>query len=124
MAEVAVSIAMERISNLLIEEAKFLRGVRGQVEDLQTELKRMQSFLRDADNIQYADNRVRNWIGEIRELAYKAENVLDAFVLKVASRSSRSGGLRKMARRFVCIISEGNSKSFNFIYLILLFLFY
>ncbi|XP_052205823.1 probable disease resistance protein At1g58602 [Diospyros lotus] len=107
MAEAVVSLAVARISNLLIEETKFLRGVRGQVEDLQTELKRMQSFLRDADNIQYTDNRVRNWIGEIRELAYKVENVLDAFVLKVASRSSRSGGLRNMVRRFVCIFSKG-----------------
>ncbi|XP_052172030.1 LOW QUALITY PROTEIN: probable disease resistance protein At1g58602 [Diospyros lotus] len=107
MAEAVVSLAVKRISNLLIEEAKFLRGLRGQVEDLRTELKRMQSFLRDADNIQYTDNRVRNWIGEIRELAYKAENVLDAFVLKVASRSGRSGGLRNMVRRFVCIFSEG-----------------
>ncbi|XP_052176840.1 putative disease resistance protein At1g50180 isoform X2 [Diospyros lotus] len=106
MAEVVVSIAIEKIGNLLNEEAMFLLGVRGQVEDLQTELKRMQSFLRDADNIQYKNNRVRNWIGEIRELTYKAENVLDAFVLKAASRSSRFGGLCDMARRVVCIINE------------------
>ncbi|KAL3533903.1 hypothetical protein ACH5RR_007424 [Cinchona calisaya] len=49
MAEAVVSLAVKTISNLLIEEAKFLRGVNDQVEQLRVELSRMRAFLKDAD---------------------------------------------------------------------------
>ena len=49
MAEAVVSGVVTRIGDLLVQEGKFLSGVRNQVELLQIELKLMQGLLKDAD---------------------------------------------------------------------------
>ncbi|GMN26914.1 hypothetical protein TIFTF001_001471 [Ficus carica] len=45
MEEAVVSFAIERLGDLLIAEAKFLYGVRGQVEDAKAKLQWMRAFL-------------------------------------------------------------------------------
>lgn len=68
----------------------------------------MQCFLKDADaRVQNGDNRVHNWVVEIRDLAYKAENVLEIFSIEVASK--RGGGIKKIVRRLSSIFSEGKT---------------
>ncbi|XVE99632.1 hypothetical protein REPUB_Repub03eG0216500 [Reevesia pubescens] len=84
MAEAIVSLAVERISYLLIHEAVFLGGVRDEVERLKSELIRMQCFLKDADRKKEQDERLRNRVSEIKQLAYDAEDVIEGFILKVA----------------------------------------
>ncbi|XP_022717745.1 probable disease resistance protein At1g58602 [Durio zibethinus] len=107
MALSALSSATSRIGDLLTEEAKFLWGVEEQVERLQTELRWMQSFLslKDADARQGEDERIRMWVSEIRELAYDAEDVVEAFALKIGSR--RKGGFSNAIKRYACILKEG-----------------
>ncbi|XVF83627.1 hypothetical protein PTKIN_Ptkin16aG0504900 [Pterospermum kingtungense] len=102
MAEAIVSLAIERISDLLVHEAVFLDGVRGEVERLQAELKRMQCFLEDVDHKQEQDKRLRNRVAEIRDLAYEAEDVIDSFILKVAHQ----GGFQGITKRFTSIFTK------------------
>ncbi|XWS07756.1 hypothetical protein CRYUN_Cryun41cG0018000 [Craigia yunnanensis] len=102
MEEAIVSFAIERISDLLIHEAVFLSGVRVEVERIKAELKRMQCFLKDADCKQEQDERLRNRVAEIRDLAYDSEDVIDAFILKVAHQ----GGLHGIIKRFTSIFSR------------------
>ncbi|OVA01141.1 Disease resistance protein [Macleaya cordata] len=106
MAEAVVSFAVERLGDQLIQEAVFLYGVREQVERLCNELRRMQCFLKDADaKQQQGDERVRNWVAEIiRDVAYDAEDVIDTFILKVASK--RRGGIQEFLMRNTCIINR------------------
>ncbi|XP_011077058.1 putative disease resistance protein At1g50180 isoform X1 [Sesamum indicum] len=92
MAEAAVSFAVETLGNLAIQKVAFLQGVEGQVNWLKDELKRMQSFLKDAAEKGADDERIRNWISDIRELAQEAEDVVDAFLLNVEN-PRRSRGL-------------------------------
>ncbi|KAI4346705.1 hypothetical protein L6164_007578 [Bauhinia variegata] len=84
MVESVVSFAVERLGDLLIEEAILLYGVSREVETLKTELKRMQCFLRDAERRQDEDERIQNWILEIRTIAFDAEDVIEIYALKVA----------------------------------------
>lgn len=49
MAEAVVSLAVTRLGDLLISQVQFPYQVRNQVEEIQTELTRMQCFLADAD---------------------------------------------------------------------------
>ncbi|WJX80823.1 hypothetical protein P8452_63770 [Trifolium repens] len=49
MVDSVVTFTIERLSDLLIEEANLLSGVSDQIQKLQIELKRMQCFLRDAE---------------------------------------------------------------------------
>ncbi|XVF83628.1 hypothetical protein PTKIN_Ptkin16aG0505000 [Pterospermum kingtungense] len=102
MAEAIVSLAIERISDLLIHEAVFLGGVRDEVDRLRAELKRMQCFLKDADHKEEQDERLRNRVAEIRDLAYDAEDVIDSFILKVAHQ----GGFQGVAKRFTSIFTK------------------
>ena len=60
-----------RVSSFLIGEAMFIFGVREEVKRLIAELKRMRSFLIDASQKQKQDERVRNWVAEIRDIAYE-----------------------------------------------------
>ncbi|GMI80779.1 hypothetical protein like AT5G48620 [Hibiscus trionum] len=84
MADAIVSLAVQRISDLLIHEAIFLKDVKEQVESLKAELKRMQCFLEDVDRMPEQDKRLRNRVSEIRDLAHHAEDVIDSFILERA----------------------------------------
>ncbi|KAJ1406528.1 Virus X resistance protein-like, coiled-coil domain [Sesbania bispinosa] len=84
LVESIVSFVVERLGDLLIEEARFLYGVSGQVKNLQAELKRMQCFLRDAERRQSESESIKNLISEIRKLAYDAEDVIEIYAIKVA----------------------------------------
>ncbi|KAF8405340.1 hypothetical protein HHK36_010244 [Tetracentron sinense] len=104
MAEPVVSFVVERLGDLLIQEVIFLYGASEQVQRMQTKMKRMQCFLKDADTIQERDERVRNWVADIRDIAYDAEDVIDTFILKVSSRMR--GGLQGIFKRYTCIFNE------------------
>ena len=68
-----MSFAVERLGDLLIEEATFLHGVTDKVSEVQVELRRMKCFLKDADARQGEGETIRNWVAEIRENALDAE---------------------------------------------------
>ncbi|KAL3533900.1 hypothetical protein ACH5RR_007421 [Cinchona calisaya] len=106
MAEAVVSFAVETIGNLLIEEAKFLHGVSDQVEQLQLELDQLRSFLRDADakQQQHEEETVKVWISQARDLAYAAEDLLESYAFKVASRRGRD--MRSIVKNCVCILNK------------------
>ncbi|MFQ6659210.1 hypothetical protein Gotur_028199, partial [Gossypium turneri] len=102
MEEAIVSLAVERISDLLIHEAVFLKDVKDQVESLRAELKQMQCFLKDADRNLEQDARFLNRVSEIRNLAYDAEDVIDSFILKAAYRR----GFHGIVKRFTSIFTK------------------
>ncbi|KAK3429311.1 hypothetical protein EUGRSUZ_E00743 [Eucalyptus grandis] len=67
MAESVVSFAVEKIGNLLIDEVKFLRGVKGKVDDLRERKK-----------------AVEECVAQLRDFAYDAEDVIERYYLKAA----------------------------------------
>ncbi|XVF78616.1 hypothetical protein PTKIN_Ptkin14bG0149100 [Pterospermum kingtungense] len=107
MASSALSSAISTIGNVLTEEAKFLWGVEEQVERLQTELRWMKSFLslKDADARQGEDERIQMWVSEIKELAYDAEDLVEAFALRIGPK--RKGDFWNVTKRWACIPKEG-----------------
>ncbi|TYI08060.1 hypothetical protein ES332_A10G270900v1 [Gossypium tomentosum] len=102
MAEAIVSLSVERISDLLIHEAVFLKDVKDQVESLKDELKRMKCFLEDIDRIPEQDKRLHNRVSEIQNLAYDAEDVIDSFILKAAHQR----GFHAIVKRFTSIFTK------------------
>ncbi|KAK2989775.1 hypothetical protein RJ640_029929 [Escallonia rubra] len=103
MAEAVVTVAVDKMANLLISETVFLLGVKGEVRCFHEELQWMQCFLQDADQRQDQDESVRNWIAEIRDVAYDAEDVIDTFILKVAGK----GGRRRSFMVFATFFHRG-----------------
>ncbi|KAG4177161.1 hypothetical protein ERO13_A11G290441v2 [Gossypium hirsutum] len=105
MAWSAVTSAVTTIGKVLTEEAIYLGGVEEQVGRLQTELKWMQSSLMVVETKQSTDERIRLWVGEIRELAYDAEDVVEEFAFKIESKNK--GGLPSCVKRSACCLKEG-----------------
>ncbi|OMP12306.1 putative disease resistance RPP8-like protein 2-like protein, partial [Corchorus olitorius] len=82
-----VSSAVTRIGELLIQEGIYLWGVEDQVERLHGELKWMESFLLDAEARRAdQDERTRLWISQVKKLACDAEDLIDTYALKIASK--------------------------------------
>ncbi|KAJ9166908.1 hypothetical protein P3X46_021597 [Hevea brasiliensis] len=104
MAESAVSTVVQGLADLLIQEATFLDGVKEEVVGMQLELRRMQSFLKDADTRQDEEETIRNWVSEIREAAYDVEDIIEEFALKVALR--RRSGVVNVIKRYATIAKE------------------
>ncbi|KAK5786814.1 probable disease resistance protein At1g58602 [Gossypium arboreum] len=100
----AVSSALKIIGELT-QEVTSLWGIDEQVEGLASELRWMQSFLKVADAREVDNELIRTSVVKVRELAYDAEDVIETFSLKVASK--RKGGFSNCIKRSACFLKEG-----------------
>ncbi|CAA7400549.1 unnamed protein product [Spirodela intermedia] len=101
MADAVLGYAVQQIGDLLINEAVFLYEVKDQVEWLKEELKTMECFLKDADTKSKRDERVKNWVRQVREIAYQAEEVVESYVLDTERRRRRRKGFIRTTVRFL-----------------------
>ncbi|ONI22253.1 hypothetical protein PRUPE_2G117200 [Prunus persica] len=90
MAEAVVSIVLEGLSKLIIQELKSLVRVGGKVLSAQTQLQIMQAYLKDADARQGRNEVIRIWVASVRDAAYDLDDIIETFVLKVASKRKAS----------------------------------
>ncbi|XP_016470946.1 putative inactive disease susceptibility protein LOV1 [Nicotiana tabacum] len=81
---------LEILYESLKNEAEFLLNVPNQVQNIRAELNRIQCFLHDADAKKPEYETVRNWIADIREVAYDVENILEKYTHKIVLRKDRS----------------------------------
>ncbi|KAM7486572.1 hypothetical protein LguiA_002581 [Lonicera macranthoides] len=102
MAEQVVTLVVEKVGQLLINEARFMCRVRVQLEELEAEMRRMCCFLKDVDGRQEESETLQDLVIEIRKVAYDAEDVLELYAFKVSSRRRRN-----ILLRFACIFNEG-----------------
>ncbi|KAF7149915.1 hypothetical protein RHSIM_Rhsim02G0077900 [Rhododendron simsii] len=103
MALVAVSSAINStLVPLLSGEVKLLWNIHTEVASIKAELESLTSFLKDADSSPKLENeRAKNWVKQVRELAYQIEDVMDEYILHLAENRQRRGFigfLRKLAR--------------------------
>ncbi|PKI53628.1 hypothetical protein CRG98_025961 [Punica granatum] len=86
MADSIVLFIVERLGDLLLEECKSLHGLRDQVEEIRTELRRMRCFLKDADSRQ--------------------EDLIENFIIENAAKG-RDSCASEILGRLACFIGEG-----------------
>ena len=97
MAETAVSLVIEHLVPLLIQEAQLLKGIHEEVAGIKREMEMIQSFLKDADTRAEKDgtsNVAKTWVKQVREEAYHIEDVIDEYILHFAKQP------HKRRRRF------------------------
>ncbi|KAL5833743.1 hypothetical protein ACOSQ3_017417 [Xanthoceras sorbifolium] len=105
MADAVVSYVVERLGDILIEEAAFIGGVKNEVEWLKRELGWMQCFLKDAEEKQLDNDMISKWVSDIRELSYDIEDVLYAYILKVHREADDGNGGTSTERQPRCFSS-------------------
>ncbi|VAI53106.1 unnamed protein product [Triticum turgidum subsp. durum] len=87
-----------KLSQLLGEEYKKLKGVRKQASFLKDELSAMKALL---DTMELMDNlhpSAKNWRDHIREMSYDMENCIDDFIHDIEGAKAKKGFARKMAQ--------------------------
>lgn len=88
MAESAVSLVVDRLLSLLTQEVELLEGVRDELVDVKDELEVIRAFLKDADSKAEKEGigeGVKALVNQIREEAHRIEDVIDDYVLHVAT---------------------------------------
>ncbi|XP_058782221.1 disease resistance protein RPM1-like [Vicia villosa] len=97
MAELAVSLVVDHLLPLLTEEANLLRGIHKEFADIKDELESIQAFLKDADKraaTAEGDNSsegVKTWVKQVREAAFRIEDIIDDYMIQVGQQPPRSG---------------------------------
>ncbi|RDX74272.1 hypothetical protein CR513_45999, partial [Mucuna pruriens] len=82
MAELAVSLAREKLLPLIRDEANLLWDMPKEFRDIKDELEYIEAFLMDADK-RAADEEdnikegIRTWVNQLREASFRIENVID-----------------------------------------------
>ncbi|KAL6005894.1 hypothetical protein ACLOJK_039939 [Asimina triloba] len=105
IVESVVSFLVEWLGDQLIREINLLRDERNQIEWVRREFRRMECFLKDMDIGRVDENdRVKNWRQEVRDSAYRAEDIIDIFFLAIAPL--RRHGFLGTIKRYACICSE------------------
>ncbi|KAJ3708477.1 hypothetical protein LUZ61_012182 [Rhynchospora tenuis] len=97
MAEAVVRYVLGKITEAAYEEALSLYGVGDKVEWAKRELQWVSAFLKDADAKQNKDARVKQWVDDVKEVAYMIEDALDKFFVGMGGGRSK-GLLRWIAR--------------------------
>lgn len=68
-----------KLGGLLAQEYSLIKGVRGDIQYINDELASMQAFLRDLSDPDDQDNRTKDWMKQIRDIAYDVEDCIDDF---------------------------------------------
>ncbi|KAL7235459.1 hypothetical protein ACSBR1_018874 [Camellia fascicularis] len=113
-----VAFVVGRLGDVLIQKKNLLRGVSGQVKEMQRELNKMKCFLKDtAEKREEGDERVHNWVVEIKEAAYdaKANNTaIHKVVVEIESIKTMIASIRTSLETYnVMANSEGESLRFE-----------
>ncbi|KAM3694181.1 hypothetical protein ACJW31_07G040800 [Castanea mollissima] len=94
MTETAVTIVIDKLFQLLVQEANLLRGVHKEIVSIRDELESIQCFLKDAEaRTEKGDlhDGVRTWVKQVREAAYHIEDVIDEYILHIAQHRHEKG---------------------------------
>ncbi|TKY46580.1 Disease resistance protein RPM1 [Spatholobus suberectus] len=86
MAELAVSLARDKLLPLLSDEAKLLWDIPKEFADIQKELEYIQGSLEEADRraAEEGDNTnkgIKTWVKDLREASFRIEDVIDEYMI-------------------------------------------
>ncbi|GMP60804.1 hypothetical protein CsSME_00023516 [Camellia sinensis var. sinensis] len=69
----------------------------------------MLCFLKDLEEKQDKDSRIRKWVSDIRDAAYEVEDVIDKFILKVGEGGTpKRTGFNACLRKYFYIYKQAN----------------
>ncbi|KAG6528223.1 disease resistance protein PIK6-NP-like [Zingiber officinale] len=90
-----------KLEKMLEEEAVLLAGVEEDVRYIVDELRSITSFLTVMSTRQNLDAQLQNWVQEVREVAYDAEDSIDEFDCRLRSTPYNDLGVKGIFKRFL-----------------------
>ena len=102
LAEGVVAFGVEKLWDLLSRESERLQGVHEHVADLERQIRKLQSLLKDADAKKHENEVVRNFLEDVKDIVYDAEDIIESFVLKESSGGEK--GIKRRLKRLSCFL--------------------
>ncbi|KAK6142524.1 hypothetical protein DH2020_022872 [Rehmannia glutinosa] len=106
MAESAVSFLLDQLSVWLQDERQLLGGLEREVEHIRCEMGHMRDFLRIADAKEESNPSLKEWVGQVREISYDVQDVLDKYMLRFTNFGYASMKYLKARRQIASEIQE------------------
>jgi Ni2+-binding GTPase involved in maturation of urease and hydrogenase len=107
----AISTLLPKLGDLLKEEYKLQKSVRGEIMFLEAELEAMQTVLlkiSSAPMDEQPDAQVNLWVREVRELSYDLEDNIDRFLVRIDHAPEQLHGLRGFIDRSLKLLTKVN----------------
>ncbi|KAL0329915.1 UNVERIFIED_CONTAM: putative disease resistance protein [Sesamum radiatum] len=95
MAESAIFFLFKQLSVWLQDEQKLLGGLKQEAELIRAEMGQLRAFLRVADAKEESDLQLKEWVRQVREIAYDTEDVLEGYILRFAHHPQGFSGYLK-----------------------------
>jgi hypothetical protein len=96
-----VNTVVGNLNSLVLKEIESAWGLRSELDNLRSTLSTIEAVLQDAEEKQWNDKPVRNWLGKLKDVAYDADDVLDEFATEALIRKvEREKGALSKVRRF------------------------
>ncbi|XXG75037.1 hypothetical protein AAC387_Pa07g3627 [Persea americana] len=100
MAQSAVGFLLHNLGSLVQQETSLLQGLHQGIDEIRRELQTIQALLKDADRRKNSDERVKTWVGQVREVAYKVQDIIDEYMYNMA-KEDRGGLLRRFLSKTI-----------------------
>ncbi|KAJ1698749.1 hypothetical protein LUZ63_007261 [Rhynchospora breviuscula] len=110
MTAAAVSYALGKL-DIVLKMGLKLYNVSDEIRLLRLELRMIEGFLRDAYSKRNRNEGVKQWVNEVKDVAYKIEDVIDTFLVDVEGnrRASKFGRLVKKPLKHINLVDEINT---------------
>ncbi|XP_057772149.1 probable disease resistance protein At1g58602 [Salvia miltiorrhiza] len=99
MVDSFANVFLETLSDLMVEEIEHLVGARDEVEQAKRDLKTIHGLLMKADEERNSPT-LKDHVAQLKDLAFKAENVLETYAVRVAFNNEEK------LERYICILRE------------------
>jgi len=115
LATGAMGALVPKLVELLSDEYKLPKSVKEGVKSLEKEMKSMHAALRKVAEVprDQLDEQVKLWAGEVRELSFDMEDVVDKFLVRVDDESeiaTKSNKLKRLTEKMAGVFSKGKAR--------------
>lgn len=101
MAESVVSFAVDKLLSFVDAEAKLIGGLPREIEAINNELGSIKAFLKDAEKRAEEDDGIKEWVRQVRNIAYQIEDSIDEYMLL---HHDRNRCLRVLVKAIACAL--------------------
>uniref|UniRef100_A0ACD5WT79 Uncharacterized protein n=1 Tax=Avena sativa TaxID=4498 RepID=A0ACD5WT79_AVESA len=111
----AMSSLLPKLVELLQEEYKLPKSVKEGVRSLEKEMQSMHAALRKVAEVprDHLDEQAKLWAGEVRELSFDMEDVIDKFLVRVdddLDPAAKSNKLKRLTEKMAGLFNKGNAR--------------
>ncbi|KAM0854456.1 hypothetical protein ACQ4PT_050418 [Festuca glaucescens] len=73
-----VGSCIKKLQEIIVENFVLILGVKEELKELQGTIKQIQCFLNDAEQRRIQESAVNNWLSELRDAMYDADDIVDS----------------------------------------------